>query len=237
MRRLVSVVVLLLLTACREERDDSRQRQATDGGTALEHSSIFVPKVETRAGRTTFRLVFADGRRLVASYPSSLEVAEFGAQPDVSYLYRRARAERFPLTFVHGPAPPRSGEISLRAGSWTILVPLRGARQEHVVRRSLHVRETKEGFPVVATSSPLALSHEFGEGGGVQLAFGDHLPAPDRVSSLAPLIELAPGGCSPEHLEIGGRFGAKCFGDVYVDAYGSRAFVRALFEGLRLEER
>jgi hypothetical protein len=178
--------------------------------------------------------VFANGRRLVASYPSRLTIAELGAQPDVSYSYPRVPAKRFPLTFVHGPAKPRSTEISLFTGSWTILVPLGDDGQERVVRRSLHARETATGFPVVEASSPLALSHDFGEGGGVQLAFGDRIPAADTVSSLAPLIELAPGGCLPKHLEIGSRFGAKCFGDVYVDAYGSRAFVEALFEGLEV---
>jgi hypothetical protein len=77
----------------------------------------------------------------------------------------------------------------------------------------------------LSSLAAIALSHEFGESGGVQLAFGDHTPAADTVSSLAPLIDLAPGGCSPEHLEIGGRFGAKSFGHVYVGAYGFRAFV------------
>jgi hypothetical protein len=173
---------------------------------------------ETRRGQATLRIVFPNGRRLVASYPSRLKIAELGAQPDVSYLYRHAPAKRFSLTFVHGPAMPRSGEIPLRAGSWTILVQLRHGGQRRVVRRSLRVRETKEGFPVVKAVPPLALSREFGEGGGVQLAFGDHIPAADTVSSLAPLIELAPGGCSSRHVEIGRRFGAKCFGDVYVDA-------------------
>jgi hypothetical protein len=233
--RRLAPAVLLLLTACQAEGNVPAVQPPREARVP-QHASIFVPEAEMRKGKTSLRIVFPNGRRLVASYPSRLKIAELGAQPDVSYIYRHAPARRFPLTFVHGPAMPGSGEISLRAGSWTILVPLRNDGQGRVVRRSLRMRETKEGFPVVKAVPPLGLSHEFGEGGGVQLAFGDHLPDRDAVSSLAPLIEVAPGGCSPQHLEIGGRFGAKCFGDVYVDAYGSRAFVHALFDGLELNE-
>jgi hypothetical protein len=49
---------------------------------------------------------------------------------------------------------------------------------------------------VVEAATPLALSHLFGEGGGVMLALGDHNPAPGIVTSLDPLIELAPSDCS-----------------------------------------
>jgi hypothetical protein len=85
-----------------------------------QHATIYVPEGKTLGGRTTLPLVFPDGTRLVASYPSRLEIRELGAQPDVSYLYRRDPGGRFALTFVHGPARAGAGTIALHAGHWTI---------------------------------------------------------------------------------------------------------------------
>jgi hypothetical protein len=202
-----------------------------------EGDTSFVPQSSDEDTRTFLPLVFPDGDRILVSYPRPLDLAGLGVQPDVSYLYIDDPPPRFPLTFVHGPATAKDSQVALRAGLWTILAPLRDPSEREVVERSLKVRETPEGYPVVEASPPLALSHESGEGGGVQLAIGDLNPGWRVVSSLNPLIELRPDGCSPGHVEIGESHGAKCFGDLYVGVYGHQPFISEVLEGLRLEER
>jgi hypothetical protein len=195
----------------------------------------FVPDTERRGERDLLPLTFPDGTRVDLSYPIELGLAGLSVQPDVSYLYRDDPPSRFALTFMYGPAAPDSNEVALEAGAWTILAPLRDSGETEVVERNLRAQETAEGFPVVQALPPLALSHEFGEGGGVMLAIGDLAPEPNR-SSLDPTIFLAPGQCGIPEPEIGGRYGAKCLGDLHVDVYGDRPFVEAVLEGLRLEE-
>jgi hypothetical protein len=196
----------------------------------------FVPADAEEGERIRLPLVFPDGTRIVLSYPLELDLASLGVQPDVSYLYRDDPAARFILTFVHGPADAGPLEIALHAGSWTILAQVRDPAERELVESNLRVHETPDGFPVVEALAPLALSHEFGEGGGVMLALGDLVPAENTVSSLDPLIELAPTDCQLENVEIGGSYGAKCFGNLYVGVYGDRPFIEAVLEGLRVEE-
>jgi hypothetical protein len=234
MRCLALVGLVLAASGCWEGEEGS-DAETSAAPPKPKHASVFVPTAETRDGRTRLPLVFPDGKRVVASYPRRLRLSRLGIQPDVTYYNRRREGARFALTFVHGPAQPRASELALRTDSWTILVPFRDARHREVVQRNLGARETKLGFPVISASGPLVLSNDFGEGGGAMLAFGDRVPAPQVVSSLAPLIEMAPGGCSPRHLEIHRRFGAKCYGGLYVDVYGKPPFVKAFLAGLRIE--
>jgi hypothetical protein len=194
----------------------------------------FVPDTERRGERDYLPLTFPDGRRIVLSYPLELGLAALSVQPDVSYLYRDDPPPRFALTFVHGPASPKPSEVALTGGSWTVLSPVRDPSEKEIVESSLQVHETHEGFPVVEALPPLALSHESGEGGGVMLSIGDLAPEPNRTS-LDPLIEIRPEGCSQEHVEIGASHGAKCFGDFYVGVYGHQPFISDVLEGLRLE--
>lgn len=107
---------------------------------------------------------------------------------------------------------------------------------------SIGVHETGDGFVVVETKPPLELSHDFGEGGGVMLALGDGDPAPARVTSLDPLIELAPEDCEADDTKIDGvggstSHGSRCLGGrIYVGVYGKREFIEAVLSGLELEE-
>jgi hypothetical protein len=222
--------VFLFAGASHESEANGAWAYRPDGDTA------FVPPTEERPEGIAMPLTFPDGTRIVLGYPFELELAGLGVQPDVSYLYQDDRAARFPLTFVHGPATAGPSQVALPAGSWTILAPLRGPGDKEVVERSLRTSETPDGFPVVEALAPLELSHDFGEGGGVQLALGDLAPDPEVVSSLEPLILLAPGGCGLAESEVGDGYGARCFGDVYVGVYGERAFIEAVLSGLRLEE-
>jgi hypothetical protein len=50
-------------------------------------------------------VTFPDGTRALLTYPSELDLASMGIQPDVSYLYRADRPPRFPLAFYRGDPP------------------------------------------------------------------------------------------------------------------------------------
>jgi hypothetical protein len=233
--------VFLFVGAYDEAGDESAwaYRPGTAGAPPAPGPTAFVPEAQHRGERDVLPLTFPDGSRIVLSYPAELGLADLGLQPDVSYLYREDPAARYPLTFLYG-APSRTaaeGEIVLRAGAWTVVAPLRDSAARDEVVESLSVRETVDGFVIVEAARPLALSDEFGEGGGVQLALADHHPAPDTVTTLDPLILLAPSDCGRRDTEIGGSYGSTCLGGrVHVGIYGKRPFIEAVLSGLELEE-
>lgn len=65
----------------------------------------FVPGTEVRGGRVHMPVTFPDGTSALLTYPSELDLAAMGVQPDVSYLYRADRPPRFPLAFYRGGPP------------------------------------------------------------------------------------------------------------------------------------
>jgi hypothetical protein len=65
----------------------------------------FVPRNEVRGGRVHLPVTFPDGTSAVLSYPSELDLAGMGVQPDVSYLYLDDPPPRFPLAFYRGDPP------------------------------------------------------------------------------------------------------------------------------------
>jgi hypothetical protein len=247
-RGTVLALLVVLCAACggqlpaeREPPQDVANRTQTRTNSALDPKR-FVPKAKRVGEREVVPLTFPDGTRIVLSYPAELRLVELGVQPDVSYLYRDDSAARYPLTFLYrAPDPaPAAGEIILRAGGWTVVAPVWDSAARDEIVNSLSTHETGEGFAVVEAKAPLALSHEFGEGGGVMLALGDDNPVPARVTSLDPLIELAPGDCGREsEIEgVGGSlsYGSTCLGDrVYVGVYGKRRFIEAVLSRLELE--
>jgi hypothetical protein len=238
--------VFLFVGAYDEAGDESAwaYRPGTTGAPPAPGRTTFVPGAPHRGERAVLPLTFPDGSRIVLSYPARLRLAELGVQPDVSYLYREDPAARYPLTFLYG-APSHAaaeGEIVLRTGAWTVVARIRDAAARDEVARNLSVHETVEGFVVVEAAGPLALSDEFGEGGGVMLALGDHHPAPAKVTSLDPLIELAPSDCGGRDTEFAGvggdtSHGSTCLGGrIYVGIYGKRPFIEAVLAGLELED-
>ena len=195
--------------------------------------SGFVARTERRGKRTVMPLTFPDGTRVVLSYPEWLRLAELGVQPDVSYLHRDDPAPRYPLGFYFGHVPREAGPVVVEVGSWRITAPGR----EHelgVLRTSIRARETPDGLVALEALPPLGLAREFGEGGGSQLALGDLAPDPAHTS-LDPLVLLRPKDCGLPKPEIGAGDGAMCLGDIYVGIYGDRAFIEAVFAGVRLE--
>jgi hypothetical protein len=251
-KRALLTLLLVLSPACGSEQPTDSARPAGDASATARPARIppaleattFVPKAQHRGDRDLLPLTFPDGSRIVLSYPAELGLADLGVQPDVSYYLDQDPSGPYPLTFFYG-APDQAAaanEIVLRAGSWTVgaRVPDPPARDDVV--RSLSVHETVGGFVVVETKPPVELSHDFGEGGGVMLALGDHNPDPGKVTNLDPLIELAPEDCEASDAEIQGvggstSHGSRCLGGrVYVGIYGTRPFVEAALAGLELEE-
>ncbi|MGH2989002.1 MAG: hypothetical protein ACRDMY_03900 [Gaiellaceae bacterium] len=65
----------------------------------------FVPRSELRRGRVHLPVTFPEGTSALLTYPSELDLAGMGVQPDVSYLYLADRPPRFPLAFYRGDPP------------------------------------------------------------------------------------------------------------------------------------
>jgi hypothetical protein len=193
-------------------------------------ATAFVPQTERRGDRDFLPLTFPDGTRVVLSYPLELDLAGTTVEPNVSYLYRDDLPPRFELDFVFGPAAPGPDQVAFRTGSWTVLADVRDPDEAGMIARSLSVRETPEGFPVVEAAPPLALSPDPGEGGGPRLMLGLRR---DRWIDL-----LLEPGCALTAPEISEGYGAICLDDLYlgVQAQGDRPFIEAVLEGVRLEE-
>jgi hypothetical protein len=191
-------------------------------------ATAFVPDSERRGDRDLLPLTFPDGTRIVLSYPLELDLAGMTVEPSIWYLYRDDRPPRFELEFVFGPSVPGDGQIALSAASWTVLAELRDPSDAERIKHSLTLRETSERFPVIEARAPIALSDESGEGGGPNVQIT--LPGERRIE-----LFVEPE-CTQHGPDIDGGAGGWCLGDYSVVAYGDRAFVEALFRGLRLEE-
>jgi hypothetical protein len=245
-KRTLLMLLLVVAPACGGEPSaDTREPEqhvppaARQPKAAVLGPSPFVPKTEQRGDRDILPLTFPDGTHVALSYPAGVRLAELGVQPDVSLQYRGRAFDQYPLTFLYDveDRPAASDEIAVPAGPWTVVARVADSDVRRDISRSLSARETVEGFVVVETARPHTLSDQFGEGGGVQLAFGDGDPAPSRVTTLDPLIIVAPVDCgrSPD-TEVGGSYGSACLGGrIHVSIYGERAFVEAVLSGLEVE--
>jgi hypothetical protein len=67
-----------------------------------EDPAPFVPKTEIVGDETRVPVVFPDGTKATVVYPTELDLASLGVQPDVSYVWRENPPPRFPIVFVHG---------------------------------------------------------------------------------------------------------------------------------------
>jgi hypothetical protein len=141
-------------------------------------------------------------------------------------------------------APNQALWVLYKVGAWTVLASASDLTVATDIARHLDGRETSDGSVVVTASAPLALSHEFGEGGGVQLAIGDRDPRPGQVDAGARfrLVLLSPMGraCRGEGLSSSGESASKCLkargtgGAVLATISGDRRFVQAIFDGLEI---
>jgi hypothetical protein len=140
--------------------------------------------------------------------------------------------------------PDQAYWVVYRAGSWTVLAPASDPTVAAAVARHLEARQASRGYVVVDASPPLALSHEFGEGGGVQLAIGDRNPRPDQVDagtrSRLILLSTTRPACHGGELSPSGESASKCLkapgtrGTVLATISGDRRFVKAVFDGLEI---
>jgi hypothetical protein len=63
----------------------------------------FVPATEMAADEIRMPLTFPDGSTATLEYPTRLDLASLGVQPEVSYLWKDDPPPRFPILFLHDP--------------------------------------------------------------------------------------------------------------------------------------
>ena len=114
-----------------------------------------------------------------------------------------------------------------------MLVAVERPEQAEEIARSLLIRETEAGFPVVETSGPIALSHESGEGEGPMLAVGSTLDPSVLLS-----IERCTGGSGVDEVLDSGAYGSACLANGHISAtiYGNASTVEAIAQGLRIDD-
>jgi hypothetical protein len=64
----------------------------------------FIPQGSIEGGISYVPVTFPDGSSTTLTYPTELNLASLGLQPDVSYIWRGDTSSRHPIVFVHGPA-------------------------------------------------------------------------------------------------------------------------------------
>lgn len=77
----------------------------------------FVPETSVERGLVRMPIVFPDGTEATVAYPSALDLASLGVQPDASYLWSEDPAPRFPIVFLHDPGASLAPFVDLDAGS------------------------------------------------------------------------------------------------------------------------
>jgi hypothetical protein len=148
------------------------------------------------------------------------------------------RSEPSPLGFEN-----RNVErwLVFELSSWAVHVPVAAPLSPAELMEAIRPQETNDGFAVIGTRPPAALSVISGEGGGPQLTLGDLDPVEGivRPDPTGRVIQLTPDGCSDRVHHIGTRFGATCLaeGRVYLGVTsfsesGDRTFIEAVVNGV-----
>jgi hypothetical protein len=235
----------------------------------------FVPPTTREGSRTVLPVTFPDGSTAELVYPTALNLAAMGVQPDVSFLRVRDPGPRFQLVFSRGAPPGRllGGDrpvgrdrtargrpvevwravpdpgvlpgtgywVRYQLGAWAVLAAATDRAMAAEVAGNLDGRQTREGFVVIDAGGPFALSREYGEARGPQLAFGDGDPRPEtlQVDPAFRLVELAPTrrSCPGQGPDASREYASRCLGrggagSVHAGIQGDREFVRAVFRGL-----
>ena len=168
-------------------------------------------------------------------HPEALETYE--SAPLAPTLYE--------VAYEHLRGDPPYGLV-YDAGEWTIVATIPRRQDADVVAGSLHPSVAANGWPTISASGPVELSEFFGEARGPQLEIGDDNPLFDVADAGEDFRYIVMGlsKCqSDEGVDrLGGDwYASKCLqlaGDrnIVVSIYGPEEFVRAVYEGLSLEE-
>jgi hypothetical protein len=127
--------------------------------------------------------------------------------------------------------------LHYRIGAWTVLAGVTDQAMAAEVARNLDGRQTGDGFVMIQASGPFALSREYGEGRGAQLAIGDRSPLPNAiVADPWRLIELSPARRSCHDEGVSGDHGTRCLGPpgagIFANISGNPSWVKAIVGGL-----
>jgi hypothetical protein len=182
---------------------------STPLGPAAGDQARFVPAPDLVGQEARLALTFPDGTEALIGYPSHLELAEMGVQPDVdltwdgrwvgAIVFSRAGPveELLDRRVTSYPAEPpieewrarsrpgrhqdTTGWLVFRLPSWTVHVPLDRRTDPQDVIGRVRPYQTADGFVAVDAAQPAALARGYGEAGGPQVAFGDSAGLPDFV--------------------------------------------------------
>ena len=178
-----------------------------------------------------FELVFSRG----GPVPGLLK----GDRPVGRYQTPQGRpVQLWPAVEHPGVLSGHSYWLHYRIGAWTVLVGVADRAMAAEVAGNLDGRQTGEGFVMIQASGPFALSREYGEGRGAQLAIGDRSPLPDAiVADPWRLIELSPARGSCHEEGVSGDHGTRCLGPpgagILAKISGNPSWVKAVVRGLQ----
>jgi hypothetical protein len=240
--------------------------------TVVPSAAGFVPRTTQEGDRTVLPVTFPDGSTAELVYPTALDLAGAGVQPDVSFLRVQDPGPRYQLVFSRGGPVPgllkgdrpvgryqttkgrpiqlwqaveNPGVLSgyrywlqYRIGAWTVLAGAADRAMVAEVARNLDGRQSGDGFVVIQVGGPFALSRQYGEGRGPQLAIGDHSPLPEAILAHRwRLIELSPARGSCHEEGVSGDHGTKCLGSpgagIFANISGDPSWVKAVVRGLQ----
>jgi hypothetical protein len=202
---------------------DQRPGGAPSASPQPSEQSVLIPPTYKEGDRVTMPVIFPDGSTAELVYPPGLNLASMGVRPyltgcgrDFNFFYRQdprgtwykgdrpletyAGAEGSKVTLWRG----RQGVdlyLRFRFEDWTVLMydyaDGLSERQRGACARSLHGRQTAEGFLLLSMPNPPHSVAPLAEA-------GRHLSRPElMLGDLDPGLLLFPGSCQPDPGEDG----------------------------------
>ena len=235
----------------------------TGGG---EDPAPFVPQTEIVGDETRMPVMFPDGTRTMLVYPTELDLAALGVQPNVSYLWTDDPPPRYPIVFLHDPnasidhyVDPDEGSRLINTSEGGIQVyPARG----NDVQRRFWIRYELPSWTVLVSVRD-ALTSAIAVAGGLQIeehatgfpvvtASGPIALSRESGEGEGPLLHIGSVGETAVLLWLercdwvsgvdevlkSGAYGSACLADGRITAtiYGTSTDVEAIVSGLRAED-
>jgi hypothetical protein len=226
----------------------------------------FVPTTETSGDMVRMPVVFPDGTEATVVYPTPLELASLGVQPQVSYLWEDDPPPRFPILFL----PDRDASIARYVdedqGSTLVNTSEGGievfpAKGNDTERRFWIRYELPSWTVLVSVRDALASAvevtgalrfEETASGFPVVSASGPIALSHESGEGEGPMlavggvgvtavelwIERCSGGAGVDEVLESGAYGSACLagGRVTASIYGDSSTVEAIAAGLRIED-